>query len=89
MIRNPRILVLDEATSALDGASERRLVERLKPVTAGRTVVMVTHRPALLALADRAVRLDGGAVADDGPVAEVLARDGAGAGPAPAPAPAH
>jgi len=86
LIRNPRILILDEATSALDGGSERRLVERLKPVTADRTVVMVTHRPALLALADRAVRLEGGTIADDGPVAEVLARDGAGPTPAPAPA---
>jgi ABC-type bacteriocin/lantibiotic exporter with double-glycine peptidase domain len=83
MIRNPRILVLDEATSALDGASERRLVERLAPVVRGRTVLMVTHRPALLALADRAVRLDGGVVADDGPVADVLARGG-GANPTPA-----
>ena len=82
MIRNPRILVLDEATSALDGAGERRLVERLRPVTRGRTVVMVTHRPALLALADRAVRLEAGRIADRGPVADVLARDGAGVRPA-------
>ncbi len=82
MIRNPRLLILDEATSALDGASERRLVERLKPVTAGRTVVMVTHRPALLALADRAVRLEAGGIADDGPIAQVLARDGATPPPA-------
>ncbi|MFP4359691.1 MAG: peptidase domain-containing ABC transporter [Alphaproteobacteria bacterium] len=82
MIRNPRILILDEATSALDGASERRLVERLRPVTCGRTVVIVTHRPALLALADRAVRLEAGRLVDAGEVAEVLARE-AGA-PAPA-----
>jgi ABC-type bacteriocin/lantibiotic exporter with double-glycine peptidase domain len=38
---------------------------------------MVTHRPALLALADRAVRLEAGRIADAGPVADVLARDGA------------
>jgi ABC-type bacteriocin/lantibiotic exporter with double-glycine peptidase domain len=82
MIRNPRILILDEATSALDGAGERRLVERLKPVTAGRTVVMVTHRPALLALADRAIRLEGGRIVDSGAVADVLARDGAASMPA-------
>jgi ABC-type bacteriocin/lantibiotic exporter with double-glycine peptidase domain len=79
LVRNPRLLVLDEATSALDGASERKLVERLRPVTAGRTVVMVTHRPALLALATHAVRLEAGRIVDRGPVADVLARE---AGPA-------
>jgi ABC-type bacteriocin/lantibiotic exporter with double-glycine peptidase domain len=82
MIRNPRILILDEATSALDGAGERRLVERLRPVTRGRTVVMVTHRPALLGLADRAIRLEGGTIADAGAVADVLARGGANPPPA-------
>ncbi|MEO1093168.1 MAG: ATP-binding cassette domain-containing protein, partial [Pseudomonadota bacterium] len=74
LVRNPRLLILDEATSALDEASERELVRRLRPITRGRTVVMVTHRPALLALADRAVRLDHGRVVDDGAVTDVLVR---------------
>ena len=39
--------------------------------------MLVSHRPALLAIADRAVRLEAGTIVDDGPVAEVLARDGA------------
>ncbi len=79
LVRNPRLLVLDEATSALDAATERRLVQRLMPISKGRTLIMVTHRPALLALADRAVRLEGGSVVDDGTVAEVLARQHDGA----------
>ncbi len=79
LVRNPRILVLDEATSALDAATERMLVQRLAPIRKGRTVIMVTHRPALLALADRAVRLSEGRVVDEGPVADVLARQSADA----------
>lgn len=74
LVRNPRILVLDEATSALDAATERQLLQRLAPITRGRTVVMVTHRAALLALAERCIRLEDGCVVDDGPVADVLAR---------------
>jgi ABC-type bacteriocin/lantibiotic exporter with double-glycine peptidase domain len=74
LVRNPKFLVFDEATSALDEATERVLIGRLRPIVRGRTVVMVTHRPALLALADRAVRLDRGRIADVGPVADVLAR---------------
>ncbi|TVQ37705.1 MAG: peptidase domain-containing ABC transporter [Geminicoccaceae bacterium] len=83
LVRNPRLLVFDEATSALDQASEQQLVGRLRPIVRGRTVVMVTHRPALLALADRAVRLDHGRIVDQGSVADVLAR-GASAPAAPA-----
>lgn len=76
LVRNPRILIFDEATSALDAASERRLVQRLEPVVRGRTMIMVTHRPALLALATHGLRLDHGRIVDRGPMSEVLARSG-------------
>ncbi len=74
LVRNPRVLVFDEATSALDQASEQKLVARLRPIVRGRTVVMVTHRPALLALANRAVRLERGRIVDSGSVTDVLRR---------------
>jgi len=54
---NP-ILVLDEATSALDEATEQRLVNNLRQMT-NRTVLLVTHRPALLELCNRQVVLGG------------------------------
>ncbi|HZY55021.1 MAG TPA: peptidase domain-containing ABC transporter, partial [Reyranella sp.] len=60
LIRDPRLLILDEATSALDPATEEQLLRRLKSTMRGRTVIMITHRLAPLAIADRvAVVMDG------------------------------
>lgn len=49
------ILLLDEATSALDEATERKLLENLKGLK-NRTIIIVTHRPAALAICNRVVR---------------------------------
>ncbi|QER89760.1 thiol reductant ABC exporter subunit CydD [Streptomyces tendae] len=51
------VLLLDEPTAALDGATEAEVVAAVRRLTAGRTVLLVVHRPALLAVADRVVRL--------------------------------
>ncbi|MER6911425.1 thiol reductant ABC exporter subunit CydD [Streptomyces sp. NPDC000594] len=51
------LLLLDEPTAALDGETEAGLVETVRRLTAGRTVLLVVHRPALLAVADRVVTL--------------------------------
>ena len=48
------VLLLDEATSALGAATERAVLERLRALT-NRTVVIVTHRPAALAICDRVI----------------------------------
>ncbi|MEU7132905.1 thiol reductant ABC exporter subunit CydD [Streptomyces sp. NPDC046261] len=55
------VLLLDEPTAALDGESEAAVVAAVRRLAVGRTVVLVVHRPALLAVADRTVRLAGGA----------------------------
>ncbi|WP_326598110.1 thiol reductant ABC exporter subunit CydD [Streptomyces sp. NBC_01803] len=47
------ILLLDEPTAALDGTTEAEVVEAIHRLTTGRTALLVTHRPALLAAADR------------------------------------
>ncbi|MCN9243104.1 thiol reductant ABC exporter subunit CydD [Streptomyces sp. RY43-2] len=52
------VLLLDEPTASLDGATEAEVVEAVRRLAVGRTVLLVVHRPALLALADRTVRLD-------------------------------
>ncbi|MEU2435189.1 thiol reductant ABC exporter subunit CydD [Streptomyces rubradiris] len=54
------VLLLDEPTAALDGATEGEVVSAVRRLAAGRTVLLVVHRPALLGVADRVVRLDGG-----------------------------
>ncbi|MFI7385300.1 thiol reductant ABC exporter subunit CydD [Streptomyces sp. NPDC049813] len=51
------VVLLDEPTAALDGATEAGVVEAVRRLAVGRTVLLVVHRPALLALADRVVRL--------------------------------
>jgi ABC-type multidrug transport system fused ATPase/permease subunit len=62
ILTGPPILVLDEATAMFDPEGERAFVETARDAFRGRTVILITHRPASLALADRIVRLDEGAV---------------------------
>ncbi|MGI5201253.1 thiol reductant ABC exporter subunit CydD [Spirillospora sp. CA-108201] len=56
------VMLLDEPTARLDLHSERVLVEAAVRLLAGRTAVLVAHRPALVGAADRVVRLEGGRV---------------------------
>ncbi|MFF3963470.1 thiol reductant ABC exporter subunit CydD [Streptomyces griseorubiginosus] len=51
------VLLLDEPTAGLDGATEAEVVAAVRRLAAGRTVLLVVHRPALLGVADRVVRL--------------------------------
>ncbi|MDT8408242.1 MAG: ABC transporter ATP-binding protein [Wenzhouxiangellaceae bacterium] len=57
LIRPTPILVLDEATSMFDDLGEQQLMERIKPAIENRTVILVTHRPRLLELADRRIHM--------------------------------
>ncbi|WP_405871162.1 thiol reductant ABC exporter subunit CydD [Streptomyces sp. NBC_00005] len=52
------VLLLDEPTAALDGATEAEVVKAVRRLAVGRTVLLVVHRPALLEVADRVVRLE-------------------------------
>jgi len=74
LLRQPRIVLLDEPTAMLDEAAERAFIARLKELAPGRSLVVATHRPALLDAVHRIIVLDGGAVALDGPRDEVLAK---------------
>ncbi|MGW0565814.1 thiol reductant ABC exporter subunit CydD [Streptomyces tauricus] len=58
------VLLLDEPTASLDGATEAEVVEAVRRLAVGRTVLLVVHRPALLGVADRVVRLEPAASAD-------------------------
>lgn len=57
------VLLLDEPTAALDGETEAGIVDAVRRLSVGRTVLLVVHRPALLAVADRVVAMEAG----DGP----------------------
>ncbi len=52
------VLLLDESTSSLDSETERRVLENLRSMT-DRTVLIVTHRPAALAICDKQIKLAG------------------------------
>ncbi|MEU6279646.1 thiol reductant ABC exporter subunit CydD [Streptomyces sp. NPDC047028] len=54
------LLLLDEPTAALDGGTEGEVVAAVRRLAVGRTVLLVVHRPALLGVADRVVRLEAG-----------------------------
>jgi ATP-binding cassette subfamily C protein CydCD len=58
LLADAPLLVLDEPTSGLDPASEQTIVDELRTAGTGRITLLVTHRPALLALADRVVLID-------------------------------
>ncbi|MFF9046248.1 thiol reductant ABC exporter subunit CydD [Streptomyces parvulus] len=60
------VLLLDEPTAALDGATEAEVVSAVRRLAEGRTVLLVVHRPALLEVADRVVRLTEPVPAADG-----------------------
>ena len=73
LVRDPRILLLDESTAAMDITSEQAVVQGLREAAQGRTLIVATHRLALLEAADRVIWLDGGRIVADRPRAEVLA----------------
>jgi ATP-binding cassette subfamily C protein LapB len=73
LIRDPAILLLDEPTSAMDINAEQAVIAGLRAAMAERTVVLATHRMALLDLVDRIIWLEEGRIVADRPRAEMLA----------------
>ena len=69
LLRDAPILIFDEASSHLDGDCESALNAALAHALAGRTIIVITHRPASLALADRVLTVSGGRVAECKPPA--------------------
>ncbi|ACL59454.1 ABC transporter ATP-binding protein [Methylobacterium nodulans] len=73
-LKNAPILLLDEATSALDPASEARVQEAVRRLMAGRTTVIVAHRPSTYMAADQIAVMEGGRVIRFGPPDLVMGR---------------
>jgi ATP-binding cassette subfamily B protein len=75
ILADPRVLILDDATSAVDPTKEHEIRGALTEVMRGRTTIVIAHRPATIALADRVVLIGGGRVVAEGTHAGLLATD--------------
>jgi ABC-type multidrug transport system fused ATPase/permease subunit len=76
LVTGARVVVLDDPLSAVDTLTERRLVKRLRPALAGKTVLIATQRLSTVELADRAVVLRDGQIVESGRPAELVRAGG-------------
>jgi ATP-binding cassette subfamily B protein len=76
ILANPAVLVLDDATSAVDATKEHEIRAALTTVMSGRTTLVIAHRPATIALADRVAVLEGGRIVEQGTHAELVRSSG-------------
>ena len=76
LLTDPRVLILDDCTSALDAITEARIVKTLRTVMAGRTTIVITHRVSMSSRADMIMVLKDGMVAEVGPHAKLLGKEG-------------
>jgi ATP-binding cassette subfamily B protein len=74
IVADPAVLVLDDATSAVDATKEHEIRAALTKVMRGRTTLVIAHRPATIALADRVALLEGGRIVEEGTHADLLRR---------------
>jgi ATP-binding cassette subfamily B protein len=62
ILADPRVLILDDATSSVDASKEHEIRDALTQVMDNRTTIVIAHRPATIALAQRVVLLDEGRI---------------------------
>lgn len=72
IVRNPAIYIMDEPTSSMDSTNEAKMKETIKTATAGKTLIINTHRTTLLDLVERVIVVENGKVIADGSKEEVL-----------------
>jgi ATP-binding cassette subfamily C protein LapB len=72
-IHEPPILLMDEPTGSMDHSTESVIRARLREYAIGKTLLVVTHKSALLELVDRILVVDNGRIVADGPRDEVMA----------------
>jgi ABC-type multidrug transport system fused ATPase/permease subunit len=80
LLRNSPILILDEPTAALDSEAEERVMEGLRRLMQGRTVIMIAHHLSTLEAADQILVLKSGIIAEEGTHRELMDMNGVYAG---------
>jgi ATP-binding cassette subfamily B multidrug efflux pump len=73
---DPQILILDDSLSSVDAQTEREILTRLKPILAGRTSILISHRVAAVKDADQILVLAAGRVAEQGTHGALLSAGG-------------
>ena len=66
LLRDTPVLLLDEPTTGLDPATESRLISELLAATRGKTLILVSHQPGLIAHADRIAQIEAGHITEIG-----------------------
>jgi ATP-binding cassette subfamily C protein LapB len=79
LLHDPPILLLDEPTASIDPGSERRLYGHLKEMIRGKTIILITHKSAVLGLIDKLILMDRGRIIAAGPRDEIVQKLQAGA----------
>ena len=72
LLRQPNIVLLDEPTAALDDVTEKQLIDHLHTWLGQKTLVIATHRRAVLELVDRIIVLQDGKIVMDGSKQQIL-----------------
>jgi len=73
---DPRILILDDSLSSVDAQTEREILTRLEPILAGRTSILISHRPAAVRHADLVLVLERGRLVESGTHDSLMAAGG-------------
>jgi len=76
LISNPRILIMDEPTNSMDRQTELQFINKMQTIKSDKTLIIVTHKTALLALVDRVIIIDNGQIVADGPKEKILSQKG-------------
>jgi ATP-binding cassette subfamily C protein LapB len=79
LLYDPPILLLDEPTASIDPGSERRLYNHLQAMIKGKTILLVTHKSAVLGLVEKLILMDRGKIVAMGPRDEVIQKLQSGA----------